>query len=133
MLLDSVSMIVAVPVHERRISPLLDVARFFWAVELEEGSESSRHEVRIDSVDLVVRAKRIVEMGAHVLICGALSLPLERLLVSAGMVVIPNTCGLVEDVLFAFMSGRLTDRAFLMPGCKGRRRRRCRRLRGGKW
>jgi predicted Fe-Mo cluster-binding NifX family protein len=58
-----------------------------------------------------------------VLICGAISRPLEAMLLSAGVEVIPQTCGPVEEVLKAFMSGKLTEKAFLMPGCCGRRRR----------
>ena len=45
------------------------------------------------------------------------------MLVSKGMEVIPHACGPVEDVLRAYVSGQLTDEAFLMPGCCGRRRR----------
>jgi hypothetical protein len=56
-------------------------------------------------------------------ICGGISWPLEVMLLSARVEVIPQTCGSVEDVLKAFMSGRLTEQAFVMPGCCGRRRR----------
>jgi len=65
-----------------------------------------------------------------VLICGAISRPLEMMLVSEGMQVIPHTCGPVEDVIRAYVSGRLTDQAYLMPGCCGQRRRT--RARGGR-
>jgi len=58
-----------------------------------------------------------------VLICGALSQALEALLLAAGLQVVPNTCGPVEEVANAYLSGRLTEGAFLMPGCCRRRRR----------
>jgi hypothetical protein len=39
------------------------------------------------------------------------------MLVSAGMTVIPNACGPAEDIIRSFVSGKFTDRSFLMPGC----------------
>jgi predicted Fe-Mo cluster-binding NifX family protein len=123
---------VALPINGERISPVLDVARRFLLVDVAPDSEVGRREARIEHQDLVAKAKRIVELGPHVLICGAISRPLETLLVSAGVRVIPNTCGAVDEVVAAFVSGRLTEQAFLMPGCTGRHRRFRRRHRGGR-
>jgi predicted Fe-Mo cluster-binding NifX family protein len=130
---------VAVARHGDRISPVLDVARQFVLLDLdpENGNETARSEVRIESMDLVGRTRRIVETGTHVLICGAISLHLETMLRSAGVNVIPNTCGPIDEIIAAFVEGRLTDRSFLMPGCTGQRRRFRRRggcgRRGRKW
>jgi predicted Fe-Mo cluster-binding NifX family protein len=57
------------------------------------------------------------------LICGAISWPLELALTSAGIEVIAQTCGDVDEVLEAFLAGQLEQEKFLMPGCCGRRRR----------
>jgi len=127
-----VLMRLALPVNEERISPVLDVATRFLVLEVARGNEVGRREARIDHRDLVARAKTIIELGPQVVICGAVSRPLETLLVSAGVRVIPNTCGGVEEVVVAFVSGRLTEQAFLMPGCRGRHRRFRRRHRGGR-
>lgn len=107
-----------------RISPVLDVARRFVLVDATDGVETTRREVWVENTQLVARAKKIARAGAQVLICGAISRPLEALLVSAGVHVIPNTCGMVDEIIEAFLSGRFTERAFLMPGCCGTRRRR---------
>jgi len=103
---------------------VFDEARCLLVVGIEGGDEASRREERIDETDLARRALRVAELGVDVLICGAISWPLEASLASAGVRVISQTCGPVEDVLKAFVSGGLTDGAFLMPGCCGRRRRR---------
>lgn len=103
---------------------MFDEARRLLVVCVEGGGETSRREERIDETDLARRALHVAGLGVDVLICGAISWPLEASLASAGVRVIPQTCGPVEDVLNAFVSGRLTDGAFLMPGCCGRRRRR---------
>ena len=91
-----------------------------------------RRQLRIADVDPVDKAKRIVELDASVLICGAVSWSLEAMLASAGMRVIPNTCGLLDEVVNAFYSGYLTEQAFLMPGCPGRRHRQRHRC-GKRW
>jgi len=113
----------AIPVSDGRISPVFDAARRLLLVDIENGREVWRTEQIVEESDLSPRARRVAESGAEVLICGAISRPLEAMLSSAGVEVIPQTCGLVEDVLKAFISGRLTERAFVMPGCCGRRRR----------
>jgi predicted Fe-Mo cluster-binding NifX family protein len=112
-----------VPVLRGRISSVLDVARHFLIVDTEGGEEKKRQEVLVENTQIVARAKKLVDMGTQVLICGAISWPLEAMLVSAGVHVIPNTCGMVEEVIEAFLSGQFTEQAFLMPGCRGRRRR----------
>jgi predicted Fe-Mo cluster-binding NifX family protein len=123
---------VVLPVYGDRISPVLDVARRFVLLDVYRDNVVARREARINNADLVARAKRIVELGSHVLICGAISWPLESMLVSAGVRVIPNTCGSVDEVIAAFMAGQLTEQAFLMPGCTGQRRRFRHRRRGGR-
>jgi predicted Fe-Mo cluster-binding NifX family protein len=112
-----------VPTLRGRIAPVLDVARNFLLVDT-EGDENTRHrKLLVENTQITARAKKIVEPGTQVLICGAVSWPLEALLVSAGVQVIPNTCGAVEEVIEVFLSGRFTEQAFLMPGCCGKRRR----------
>jgi len=118
---------IAIPMHDGRISPVLDVAKRFVVVDMDRGSETGRSEARIDSTEMAARVRRIAGLGAQIVICGAVSWPLEAMLASAGVRLIPNTCGEVEEVVSAFAAGLLTDQAFLMPGCPGRRNRRRRR------
>ncbi|MBN1851245.1 MAG: NifB/NifX family molybdenum-iron cluster-binding protein [Pirellulales bacterium] len=114
----------AIPICDGRISPVFDAARRLLLVDIENGREIWRTEQIMDEPEPTFRARRIVEFGANILICGAISRPLEATLVSAGVEVIPQTCGQVEEVLRAFMAGQLTEQAFLMPGSCGHRRRR---------
>jgi predicted Fe-Mo cluster-binding NifX family protein len=114
---------VAVPTWTGRVSPVFDVARRLLVVDINDAAEVSRNEAVIEETQLVPRTQRVTQLGVNVLICGAISMPLEAMLVAAGVRVIPHTCGMVEEVLQAFASGRLTDERFLMPGCCGRRRR----------
>ena len=108
---------VLIPIWRGRVSPLLDVARRFLLVNLQGDSERERREVRIDETGLALRCKRMAQLNVQVLICGAISRPLEEALASEAVRIIPNTCGPVDQVLEAFRVGRLTGKAFLMPGC----------------
>ncbi len=62
------------------------------------------------------RAERLRELGVNVLICGAISNPLAKMLRGLGIVLIPWKCGLIEEVLTAYFSGTLEDARFSMPG-----------------
>lgn len=113
---------VAIPTWSGTISPVFDVARSLLLVEVEAGREVGRREEPMGEVDIAGRAVHVARLGVDVLICGAISRPLEMMLVSEGLEVVPHACGPVEEVLQAYVSGRLSDRAYLMPGCCGRRR-----------
>lgn len=121
---------VLLPTDGDRISPVLDAAKRFLLVGAGSTGVRTRKQVLVAEADPIAKAKRIAELGADVLICGAISWPLEAMLASAGVRVIPNTCGPLDEVLAAHFSGTLTEQAFLLPGCPGRRHRR--RYRGGR-
>ena len=119
----------AIPTWSGRVSPVFDAAKCLTMAEIDGGVLVGREQVAIDEIDPAARAKRVKQLGVDVLCCG-ISGPLEAMLASAGVWVIPQTCGPADEVLRAFATGRLTDRAFLMPGCRGRRRRLRERYRG---
>jgi len=122
------AMRLAIPHWQDRISPVLDVAGALFLVDIDHGMETGRQNVAVQEENPLGRAKHIEELGVNVLICGAISWPLELALASAGIEIIPQTCGEVEQVLDAFLTGRLEQEMYLMPGCCGRRRR----FRGGR-
>jgi len=131
-LLNPLMMRVAIPTWSGTISPVFDVARRLLLVDIEGGKELRRREEPVDETDIASRAMHVARLGVDLLICGAISRPLEMILISEGAQVIPHTCGSVEDVLRAYVSGTFTEQAFLMPGCCGRRRRTWARGRRGR-
>lgn len=114
---------IAVSSWQGRISPVFDVARNLLLVDVDGGRDLVRSERRLGRADPLARARQVAELGTDVLICGAVSWTQEMALISAGVRVVSQTCGPIEDVLKAFLRGQLTGNAFLMPGCRGRRRR----------
>ena len=123
---------VAITELHGRISPVFDVARRLLLVDVEDGREVGRREVPLEESEPKLRAKRVAGLGAQVLICGAISWPLEAMLASGGVRVVPHTCGGIEEVLGAFLSGQFPQQAFLMPGCCRRQRRFRHGRRGGR-
>ena len=72
-------------------------------------------------MDPLTRARYVSQLGAEVLICGAISWTLENALTSMGVQVMGCVCGPVNAVIDAFLNGNLPESALIMPGCKGRR------------
>ncbi|MBN2192556.1 MAG: hypothetical protein JW751_07040 [Polyangiaceae bacterium] len=114
---------VVLPTCGDRISPLLDVASAFLLMTPSGDGALNRRELLIAETDPITKAKRVAELGAKALICGAISWPPELLLTSVGMRVIPNTGGPIQQVIVTSFSGDLTEQALLLPGCPGRQHR----------
>lgn len=113
---------VAIPHWQGRVSPVFDVAGRVLVVEFLDGVEHSRREIDLDVDAPQLRAAGLARAGADVLICGAISRSMQLAVSAAGIELIPQTCGGIEQVLAAFAGGRLQADAFLMPGCCGRGR-----------
>jgi predicted Fe-Mo cluster-binding NifX family protein len=116
---------IAIPVHDGRISPVFDAARHLLVVEIQNGEMVSRNQVALLAQDIPSRAHVVAGLGVEVLICGAISRPLEVFLGSLGVAVIARKRGAAEEILTAFLADELGQDAFLMPGC--RERGRCKR------
>ncbi len=116
-------MCVAIPVWNDRVAPVFDAACRLVLVDVENGVEQGRREETIPESLLGRRAKRLVELGVNVLICGGISRHLAALLEASGITVVPWTAGPADEVLEAYLAGRLPNPRWLMPGCGGRGQR----------
>jgi predicted Fe-Mo cluster-binding NifX family protein len=119
------SMRVALAVWNDRISPVFDTASRLLLVDVDQGVERVRRiiEVAADTFP-TQRARRMTELEVNVLICGAISRVLAELVSASGVVVIPWVSGPVDGVLRAYLTKRLSDSRWRMPGCRGRWRHR---------
>ncbi len=114
---------IAVPQWQGRVSPVFDVAEQVLLVDLDRESDERGHTESLRSESLHDRVRQLTSMGVDVLVCGAISWPLEILLKARGVRVIPLVCGEVAEVVRAFRDGKLHEERFVMPGCCGKRRR----------
>jgi predicted Fe-Mo cluster-binding NifX family protein len=118
---------VALPIWDERISPVFDVARKLRLVEVEDGSLIGQIDHRIESG---AHASMLSELGVEVLICSAISRALEAIAWRAGVEVIPDICGDVDEVIKAYLLGNLADTRFASP-CHSRDSHRDRPVRLG--
>lgn len=111
----------ALAVFEERISSIFDNSNELVLASRkgEQWIKQPRMKISTHCIEgLVQDFKRI---GIKVLICGAISGCLQRVIESHGIHVIPWISGRVDDVLLAYQDGDLS--CFVMPGCRGCKRK----------
>ncbi len=117
-------MTVAFTYWENRIAPVFDVARHILLIDCMAGRviHKARRAFPLGSP----HARRAYLEGLRIdaLVCGAMSKPLQQVFEDSTIQVIPFVAGDLEEVIEAWMEGRLSQDAFAMPGCCGRNRRR---------
>lgn len=111
---------IAIAAWEGRVAPVLDWARRVLVAEVENGRACERREYALQGADLWSRASELLDLRAEVLICGAISAPLENALTLGGVRVYGFVCGPIEEVLAAYLDGTLSSPRFAMPGAKHR-------------
>ena len=101
---------------------MFDVAAKFLLIDVESNNEVRREERQLPKTDSPARISEFLNFGAETLICGAISAPVEARLIASGVQVIGFTCGMVDEVLAAYLKGGLANQVFVMPGCRRWRR-----------
>ena len=114
---------IAIPVWQGRIAPVFDVAGHLFLIDVEKNRETRREEKQLVKAELSARAAELLSYNADVLICGAISAPLQFRIAVSGVCVIAFVCGAVDDVLAAYLTGVLANPDFAMPGCRRWRQR----------
>lgn len=119
---------IAIPTWNHHVSTVFDFSDRLLIVTVESGSMTDRMLIPFFEMTILEKAARLQQLGVNVLLCGAISKPLERMLEVSGIRVIPFLRGTVDDALDAYLKGHLNDPRFNLPGCPPGRR--CRRGRG---
>lgn len=114
---------VAFAVWNDRIAPVFDVSEKIHLLEVEDG-RVVRETRRVLSGDQPEqRGRALVETGAEVLVCGAISRFLHERITADGIRVVPFVAGTLTDIIRAWLRGDLRRDTYAMPGCCGRKRR----------
>jgi predicted Fe-Mo cluster-binding NifX family protein len=110
---------------EKRIAPVFDTARQLHVVEAEAGQiVAETEEILADNLP-VQKAITLTELGVGTLVCGAISRPLREMVAAYGIKVVSFVAGDLNDVIQAWLMGKLKrNDTFAMPGCCGRSWRR---------
>ena len=109
---------VALPVCRGRVSPVFDVARRLWVVDIEEAEVVRRFEVELADRG---QGRQLAELGVDTLVCGAISSELRGAVAATGVEVVAEIRGEPDEVLLGYMAGGLDRPIFAMPGTCHRR------------
>jgi predicted Fe-Mo cluster-binding NifX family protein len=107
---------IAIPTFRVRVSPVLDTCTRLLFIDIEQGREIDRKEVYLDALSLTERLTILRKSRVSIVICGGVSEVLENMLLSAKIDVISDITGEIEPVLQAYLSKRLDEPKFHMPG-----------------
>jgi predicted Fe-Mo cluster-binding NifX family protein len=105
-----------IPVWRGHVSPVFDVAATLLVIDVEDALEVGRYVVPLGRPSEAARAQQLAAMGVHVLACGVISRPLERMLTAAGIRVVSLVSGPIERVAASLIAGSQVPSDCLMPG-----------------
>jgi len=111
---------IAITIWNDRISPVFDVTANAVIFECEGQVLLSRSAVALTDGSAIAKVAQLVEAGADVLVCGAISRDAHVGATNAGLRVYAFIAGDAVEVLQALLVGRLEGADYAMPGC-GRR------------
>jgi predicted Fe-Mo cluster-binding NifX family protein len=107
---------VAVTVWEGTVSTVCDFSSRLLVFDVMGDEVKNRSFIPFETGILPERVNQLGELGVEVLLCGAISRPLERMIRASGVKVIPCLRGAIEEVIGAYLDGGLSDARFTLPG-----------------
>lgn len=107
---------VAVTVWQDTVSTVCDFSSRLLVFDVTEGEVKNRSFVPFETRALPERVNQLVALGVEVLLCGAVSRPLERMIRASGVKVVPCLRGSIEEIIRAYLDGGLSDNRFTLPG-----------------
>jgi len=108
-----------------RIAPVFDVTENVLLLEIENGRiiRETRRGLAGSRSEEKIRA--LIETGAEVLVCGAISRFLHDRLAVAGIRIVPFIAGKLNEIIPAWIRGDFDRKRVAMPGCGAGRRGQC--------
>ena len=107
---------IAIPIWDDRVSSAFDFAHRLLLVDIERGCEIKRKEISLLPESIPEKANRLKTLGVKVLICGAISRSLASQVMASGIRVLPYVVGQVDEILGAYLTGKLVQPQFALPG-----------------
>jgi len=106
----------AVPVFMGRVSPVLDTCTQLFVMESSGKNEMVSRTITIKGGSIFERTRELLKLGVKAVICGAVSDAFFNLLSEAGIKLVCNIAGDMDDVIDAYRNGTLGQARFRMPG-----------------
>jgi predicted Fe-Mo cluster-binding NifX family protein len=109
---------VAIPIFRSRVSPVFDSCTRVMLVDVKHNQEIKRSEIYLDKLSLTERVAILQKSRVKTIICGGISDMLQNMLRGMNICLISGIAGEVDQVVSAYLSERLNDPQFYMPGFK---------------
>ena len=109
---------IAIPIFHNRVSPVLDTCTRLLIVGFEGKVSVERKEISFDLYSQSERFEIVKNLKPDAIICCGISEVFDKMLQSADIRLISGIVGDVEQVTEAFLSNRIDDPQFRMPGYK---------------
>jgi predicted Fe-Mo cluster-binding NifX family protein len=110
----------ALSVFKDCISTVFDSADQLLIVEADTANPDKRTLLKFVATDPAARAAELKNRGVDVLICGAISRPMQALIMAQGIIVHPFVRGEVHAIITAYRNNTLGLPVFSLPGCRRR-------------
>jgi len=107
---------VAIPTYRSRVAPVFDSCLQVSIFHTEQHRREHRRQLYLDTLPPAQRVDVLRKQRVTTLICGGISDVLGKMLQASGISVIAGIAGQVEQVLEAFLSGRIHEPGYRMPG-----------------
>ena len=123
-LLGAISMKIAIPVFNTKISPRFDITQGFILLQIEKSNITKREKLPTNNWPSSAKIKRLVDMDVDTLICGGIDLESMQQLNFNGIKIYSWITGEIEDAVTRFLNQGLESGIILGP--QGRRKGRWR-------
>lgn len=109
---------VAIPIFRSRVSPVFDSCTRVLLVDIEHNQEIERSEIYLDGLSLTERTTVLQKTSVETIICSGISDMFQSMLQGIKICLITGIAGEVDRVVSAYLSKRLNEPQFFMPGFK---------------
>lgn len=118
------SELIAVPVFQNRVSPLLDVSSRYAIFEAEDGQIKQKMDISLNTEGETRRVEKLKEIGVNTIICGAVSGCVAHIINEKGMRLLPMIYGPVDEIIEHYLTDTLGPYCTGTGGCTmGKRQR----------
>ena len=115
--------LIAVPVYQDRISPLMDVSNRYIVYETEDGEIKQKMDISLNADGESQRVDKLKEIGINTIICGAVSGYIAHLVNDRGMRLLSMIYGPIDEIIAHYLDNTLGSYCS-GGGCNGRKRQR---------
>lgn len=106
----------AIPVCGQDIALVFDDADCLLVIDIQGKGSHKEERLRCSGNTIIDRANQLRSLDIDLLICGAISCPLQRMIEASGVDIIPFVRGKATEVFDAWCLNRLEDGRFFLPG-----------------